>query len=338
MLSHYFTSPVSCLARVGSTLVLAFAIAVGARAQSPHEAATSLDPFELSTVQLWEGSAPGAKGDDPHDRPTLTVFRPQPGQGNGTAVIVAPGGAYLYLTWNLEGRQIADWFNARGVTAFVLKYRLGERYRYPAPLEDAQRAVRWVRAHAKDYFVAPDRIGMIGFSAGGHLAAMAATSFDVGNPASPDAVDHESSRPDFLVLGYAWLDAMQPAKPKMIPPYWALLHIAESEHAELGAKYTPMAHVTAQTPPTFLFHTTDDQTVAVSASVDFYQALIGAGVSAELHIFAHGPHGVGLGGGDQALGLWPGLLDAWLRARGLLTPDPAVAAQFESARARAKAR
>lgn len=337
MSSRCFTSPVSCLARVGSTLVLALAAAAGTRAQSPNEVATPLDPFELSTVRLWEGSAPGAKGEGPDDRPTLTVFRAQPGQGNGTAVIVAPGGAYLNISWNLEGRQIADWFNSRGVTAFVLRYRLGERYPYPAPLEDAQRAVRWVRAHAREYFIAPDRIGMIGFSAGGHLAAMAATSFDAGNPAATDAVDRESNRPDFLVLGYAWLDAMQPAKPKMIPPYWALLHIAELEHAELGAKYTPTGHVTAQTPPTFLFHTTDDQTVSVSASVDFYQALIAAGVSAELHIFAHGKHGVGLGGGDQALGLWPGLLDAWLRARGWLTPDPSVAAQFESLRPRAKA-
>lgn len=326
-------SPVSYLARIGTVLVLTVALAAKARAQSTTEATTSLDPFELSTVRLWEGSAPGAKGDEPNDTPTLTVFRPQPGQGNGTAVIVAPGGAYLYLSWNLEGRQIADWFNSRGVTAFVLKYRLGQRYPYPVPLEDAQRAVRWVRAHAKDYFVAPDRVGMIGFSAGGHLAAMAATSFDTGNPVAPDAIDRESSRPDFLVLPYAWLDAMRPAKPKMIRPYWTLLPIAESEHAELEAKYTPMTHVTAQTPPTFLFHTTDDQTVSVSASVDFYQALIGAGVSAELHIFAHGSHGVGLGGGDQALGLWPGLLDAWLRSRGLLTLDPAVAAQFEAARA-----
>ncbi len=191
------------------------------RAQTPpSSAAPTLDPaLDLTTVRLWNGEAPEAKGTAPIDTPTLTIFPPQPGRGIGSAVIVAPGGAYLGLAANLEGRQVADWFAARGFTAFVLKYRLGQRYLYPVPLLDAQRAVRWVRAHAKDYFIAPNRIGMVGFSAGGHLAAMTGTSFDDGTPTAADPVDRVSSRPDFLVLGYGWIDAMQPAKPKMIPSY-----------------------------------------------------------------------------------------------------------------------
>lgn len=299
-------------------------------ASSPN---TPLDPaFGIATVRLWDGPAPGAKGNGPADTPTLTIFSPQPGRGTGTAVIVAPGGAYLGWAADLEGRQVADWFTARGATAFVLKYRLGAKYLYPVPLEDAQRAVRWVRAHAKDYFVAPDRIGMAGFSAGGHLAAMTGTSFDAGNPEAADPVDRVSSRPDFLVLGYGWMDAMQPPKPGKIPSYETLMHMPESQAPALAEKYTPTLHVTTNTPPTFLYSTTDDGTVSVTASLDFYRALITANVPAELHLFAHGAHGSGLGGGDPALDRWPMLLEGWLRGRGLLTADPAVAAAIHAAR------
>lgn len=303
-----------------------------ARAESASE--PPLDPaLGISTVRLWAGTVPDAKGTGPADTPTLTVFPPHPGRGIGTAIIVAPGGAYLGLAANLEGRQVADWFAARGVTAFVLKYRLNRKYLYPVPLEDAQRAVRWVRAHAKEYFVAPDRVGMIGFSAGGHLTAMTGTSFDDGNPSASDPVDRVSSRPDFLILGYAWIDAMQPAKPKMIPSYEVLMHIPQSEWADLAAKYTPTLHVSERTPPSFLYSTTDDGTVTVQASVDFYRALIAAGVPAEMHLFAHGAHGSGLGGGDPALDQWPDLLEHWLRGRGLLTIDPTVQAEMDAAKA-----
>lgn len=325
-------------ARRAGRLALAFAsalLAAGLACAQPYPKSTpgtSLDPaLGISTVRLWDGPAPGAKGTTPADIPTLTVFSPQPGSANGTAVIIAPGGAYLGLAANLEGRQVADWFTVRGVTAFVLKYRLGTRYLYPVPLEDAQRAVRWVRYHAKQYFISPHRIGMAGFSAGGHLAAMTGTSFDAGNPSAPDPIDRVSSRPDFLVLGYAWIDAMQPAKPKKIPSYEVLMHLPKSEWAALAAKYTPTLHVTSDTPPSFLYSTTDDNTVAISASVNFYRALVRANVPAEMHLFEHGWHGSGLGTGDLALDQWPGLLETWLRERGLLTRDPAIAAAVKAA-------
>ncbi|OIQ91746.1 acetylxylan esterase precursor [mine drainage metagenome] len=294
-------------------------VATSVSAQTPQATpAQPLDPaLEIATQRLWNGPAPEAKGNGPDDTPTLTVFRPQHGWGNGTAVVIAPGGAYLGLAANLEGRQVADWFATRGVTAFVLKYRLGSKYLYPVPLLDAQRAVRWVRYHAHDYSIAPNRIGMVGFSAGGHLTAMTGTTFDAGNPTAPDPVDRVSSRPDFLVLGYAWIDAMLPPKPGKIPCYQELMHLPKAQWPEY-AKYYPTNLVTKQTPPSFLYATTDDGTVDVSASVNFYVALVNAGVPAEMHLFAHGGHGSGLGGANPSLDAWPRLLENWLRARGLL--------------------
>src|ERR1035438_4217799 len=235
--------------------------------------APALDPaLEGSTIRLWDGPAPGALGAPAADIPTLTAFPPQHGKGNGTAVMVAPGGGYLGLASNLEGRQVADWFAARGVTAFVLKYRLGERYLYPVPLTDALRAVRLVRFLAGRYQIAPDRIGMAGFSAGGHLSAMAATAFTAGQPDSADPVERLSSRPDFLVLGYPWLNAMQPARPGYIPSYQTLMKMPAERHKDLEAPYTPALHVTSATPPAFIFITSDDGTVPVEASVEFYAA------------------------------------------------------------------
>jgi acetyl esterase/lipase len=181
--------------------------------------------------------------------PTLTVFLPRTGTGNGAAVIVAPGGAYLGLAINHEDRQVADWFAARGITAFVLKYRLGKKYLYPVPLRDAQRAIRLVRSYQKKYNLAPDRIGMAGFSAGGHLTAMAGTSFDNGQPDAPDPVDRLGCRPDFLILGYPWINAMQPAKPNMIPSYQSLMDIPPEKQEAFAVPYTPTLHVTAQAPP-----------------------------------------------------------------------------------------
>ncbi|MGH7996861.1 MAG: alpha/beta hydrolase [Opitutaceae bacterium] len=302
---------------------------------TPTMAARSapLDPaMGIATVRLWNGPAPDAKGDGPADIPTLTVFRPAPRAENGTAVIVNPGGAYLGLAANLEGRQVADWFAVRGVTAFVLKYRMGGRYLYPVPLIDAERAVRWVRYHSREYHVARDRIGMAGFSAGGHLAAMVGTVGGPGTSDAPDPIDRLDSRPDFLVLGYPWLNAMEPSRPHFLVSYEELLHIPRNQWESMAARYTPVLHVTSATPPTFLYATTTDRTVPVEASVRFYSALVAHGVPAEMHLFGRGAHGSGLGRGDPALDRWPSLLGAWMRGRGLFEPDPAIAAEIRAAR------
>jgi acetyl esterase/lipase len=284
--------------------------------------AQTLDPvLGISTLQLWTAGAPEVAGTSPGDLPTLTVFVPQKGRSTGSAVIVAPGGSYLGLASNLEGRQVADWFTARGITAFVLKYRLGAKYLYPIPLQDAQRAVRLVRSLAAADGFSPDRIGFVGFSAGGHLAAATGTLFDAGKPDAVDPVERLSDRPDFLVLGYPWLNAMQPSGHYIT--YCSRIPSIPPETCKLDdEKYTPSRHVTRQTPTTFIYSTTDDETVPISASVDFYNALIAASVAAELHIFRHGDHGSGLGAGSAALDLWPVLLEQWLRDQGLLTPLP----------------
>jgi acetyl esterase/lipase len=281
----------------------------------------------ISTIPLWDGEPSSANGLSPADSPSLTVFVPQSGKGNGTAVVIAPGGAYINLASNLEGRQVADWFAARGITAFILKYRLGPKNPYPVPLLDAQRAIRLVRSLAMKYGIAPQRVGMVGFSAGGHLAAAAATLFDPDNSQSADPVDRLSDRPDFLVLGYPWLNAMQPNDRKLIT-YCAMVHpISPEDCRAFEQKYTPALHVTSRTPPAFIYSTSDDGLVPAQASVDFYTALNAAGVSAELHVFRHGGHGSGLGAGDPALDQWPVLLEAWLRGQGLLEVDAATASR-----------
>lgn len=300
--------------RIAAALLALSATASAAAAQNPAPAVT-----DLQTIPLWEGRAPGALGDEPRDRPTLTVYLPR--GSNSTAVIVAPGGGYANLAMNHEGRQVAGWLNAMGVTAFVLQYRLGPRYNHPIELGDAQRAIRLVRSRAAEFRIAPDRIGMLGFSAGGHLTSTAGTHFDAGNPTAPDPVDRASSRPDFLVLAYPVI-SMDPA----------VSHggsrrnlLGENPDPRLQAELSNELRVTPQTPPTFLFHTTNDAGVPVMNSVLFYQALVKAGVSAEMHLFANGPHGVGLALNDPALGQWPNLLANWMRARGLLQPPAAPA-------------
>ena len=278
----------------------------------------------VTTYRLWEGEAPGASGTGEADVPTITQFRVHTGTGNGTAVIVAPGGAYLGLASNLEGRQVADWFAARGVTAFVLRYRLGKKYLFPTPLLDAQRAIRLVRARAKELGIASDRIGMMGFSAGGHLTASAGTMFDAGKPDAADGIDRVSSRPDFIVLGYPWLNAMKP-DPKRLS-YCRVMDLPPDRCGEFE-RFSPEQLVTADAPPAFIYHTTDDELVPVDASLGFYRGLMASGVPVEMHLFAKGRHGSGLGLGDASLDLWPTLLEAWMRGRGLLTPDPAVTAE-----------
>lgn len=270
---------------------------------------------DIRTIVLWEKGAPGAQGTEDRDIPTITVYPAYGSQRTGAAVIVAPGGGYTGLAANHEGRQVANYFNALGVSAFVLKYRLGPRYRHPIELGDAQRAIRTVRARAQEFGVQPDRIGMIGFSAGGHLTSTAGTHFDAGNPEAPDPIDRVSCRPDFLVLGYPVISFTAPYT--HVGSRTALL--GENPDPKLVEDLSNELRVTAQTPPTFLFHTSADTGVPAENSISFYLALKKAGVPAEMHIFEKGPHGVGLDLQDPSLGQWPVLLGTWLRARGLLT-------------------
>ncbi len=302
-----------------SLLGVVLCTSAAAQTASSSEASQMESFLEVSSMPLWEGASAQAQNATGPDAPTLTVFRPHFHTGNGTAVVVAPGGAYLGLAANLEGRQVADWFAARGVIAFLLKYRLGPTHLYPTPLLDAQRAIRLVRANARKFGVAPNRIGMIGFSAGGHLTAMTAVSSDDGNAASADPVERVSSRVDFMILGYPWLNAMEENPPGVLS--YCSAEKLTPEACASYRQYSPVLRVTSKTPPAFIYHTTDDTVVPVDAAVRFYRALAAAGVSAEMHIFASGSHGSGLGLGNAALDQWTVLLEAWMRARGLLTPD-----------------
>ncbi len=264
------------------------------------------------TIALWNGPAPGALGDEDRDRPTLTIFLPSAPARTG--VIVCPGGGYGALAENHEGRQVANWLNSIGVAAFVLKYRLGPRYHHPVELGDAQRAIRLVRTRAAEYGLAPDRIGIIGFSAGGHLASTAGTHFDAGQPDAPDPIDRAGSRPDFMILGYPVISFTTPYA------HLGSLHNLLGEHPDpqLVQNLSNELQVTPQTPPTFLFSTNEDTVVPSENSVLFYLALRKNKVPAELHIFERGPHGVGLALGDPTLSMWPPLLANWFRQRGLL--------------------
>src|SRR5450755_526912 len=262
---------------------------------------------------LWPNGAPGAQGNEEIDQPSLAAYIVPAGRGTGAAVVVCPGGGYRNLAMDHEGDQIAKWLNSLGVSAFVLKYRLGPKYHHPVELGDAQRAIRTVRSKAAEYRILPDRIGIMGFSAGGHLASTAGTHFDAGDTAATDPIDRLGSRPDFLVLCYPVISfgtfAHQGSKRNLL---------GENPDPKLVETMSNETQVTAQTPPTFLFHTTTDTTVPVENSVLFYSALRKAGVPAELHIYERGPHGVGLAQTDEALSNWPARLADWLRVHGLL--------------------
>jgi len=263
------------------------------------------------TELLWPNGAPGALGNEDADRPALTIYLPET-RVTRTAVVVCPGGGYGALAMDHEGRQIAEWLNARGVAAFVLKYRLGPRYHHPAPLQDVQRAIRTVRSRAAEFGIAADRIGVWGFSAGGHLASTAATHFDAGDASAPDAAGRSGCRPDFAILSYPVITfsdqyTHRGSRTNLLgsAPDPKLVELLSNEK-----------QVTPQTPPTFLFHTSDDAGVPVENSVQFYLALRKAGVPAEMHIYEHGRHGVGLAPSDPVLASWSRRLEAWLKFHG----------------------
>jgi acetyl esterase/lipase len=275
-------------------------------ANSPLAAQTPLPIQDGQVIPLWTGAAPGALGTDTTDIPAITVFLPRTMNANTPAIVVAPGGSYIRLASNHEGRQVANYLNSLGVAAFVLRYRLGPKYHHPIELGDAQRAIQLLRAKATEWRLDPTRIGIMGFSAGGHLAMSASTHFAT--------VDGVSSRPDVAILAYPVISMTES---------WT--H-AGSRTALLGANPDPQVAaslsgekaVTRDTPPTFIFQTTDDATVPAENSVYYYLALRKAGVPVEMHIFEHGAHGLGLAMADPALAEWSKLLTNWLRGRGIV--------------------
>jgi acetyl esterase/lipase len=283
------------------------------------EAPKTAPADEPRPMLLWPKGAPGAVGSESKDQPSIAVYpAPTSDKASATAVIVCPGGGYGMLAADHEGAQIARWFNTHGVTAFVLRYRHAPFYRHPIPIGDAQRAIRTVRSKAAEYHISPDRIGIMGFSAGGHLAATASTRFDPGNSRATDPIDRVSSRPDFAILAYPVISFVAPFS-----------HTGSAENL-LGKDADPRLldelsaekRVTARTPPTFLFHTSDDAGVSVDNAIAYYQALRAFKVTAEMHIYQKGKHGVGLATDDPALSVWPGRLSDWLKTRGMLDPPP----------------
>jgi len=266
--------------------------------------------------RLWSGDAPGAHGHSPDDIPTLTPYLPDPAKATGAAVLVLPGGGYSGLSMDHEGKAYAQWLNQNGVTAFVLKYRLGSHgYHDPVELEDAARALRTIRARAAEWKIDPHKVGIMGSSAGGHLASSLLTHFDAGNPASTDPIEQQSSRPDLGVLCYAVITMTEP-----------FVH-GGSRDMLLGPNASPAAitrmsseqQVTAQTPPCFIWATYEDGLVPMENSMMFAEALRKANVPFDLHIYQHGGHGLGLGDDSPPfthVHPWATDLLYWLHGRG----------------------
>ncbi len=273
---------------------------------------------EQPKLPLWPNGAPAAKGNTDKDQPWVDVWLADKAKANGAAFVVAPGGGYGGLAADHEGLQVAKFMNSLGVSAFVLHYRLGSAgYHYPIELMDVQRAIRLVRSKAGEYGIDTNRVGIIGFSAGGHLTSMAATLFDEKPEGmTDDAVDKLSARPDLACPTYPVISMKDDfghvgSRKNLLGP--------NAEDAALMEKTTTYLQVTTKTPPIFLFQTDDDTVVPAENAVNFYLACRKHKVPAELHIYKPGIHGVGLMQGDPVLGTWPQHLAAWLRNQGFFS-------------------
>lgn len=294
------------MATLGTTVGLLVAATAGAQPRP-------LVARAQSAIPLWANGAPGALGNKPEDQPLLTPYLPPEGRANGTAVVIFPGGGYRGLSMEKEGSDIANWLAGNGVTAFVVRYRLGPVYHHPVMLGDAQRAIRIVRSRASEWGVDPRRLGIIGFSAGGHLASTAGTHYDAGAASSGDAIERASSRPDFMLLLYPVITM---ARDSFVHRGSRTNLLGADPSPELVRLLSNELQVTRDTPPTFLVHSTDDKTVPVENSLLFYQALRTAGVPAEMHVFEYGGHGYGLAPTDPVLGAWATLGESWMRRHG----------------------
>jgi acetyl esterase/lipase len=266
-----------------------------------------------SPIPLWSCPAPGALAAAPADAPTLTRFDPAPSSANGSSMLVLPGGGYGMLAPH-EGEGYARWLADLGVAAYVLKYRLGtDGYRHPAMLNDAARALRTVRSAARREGLDPARVGIIGSSAGGHLASTLLTHFDAGDAASPDPVERESSRPDLGILCYPVItlgEFCHAGSRRNL--------LGENPPADLVHALSNELQVTAQTPPCFIWHTADDASVPVENALLFASALRRAGVPFALHIYETGVHGLGLPAAGRGAPPWDAICSDWLRGRRFL--------------------
>jgi len=284
---------------------------------------TSMAHASTTTVPLWSGTAP-PDGARQQQLPLLTAYIPA-SNPTGTAVVICPGGGYAALAVDWEGTLVAQWFNKHHVAAFVLQYRYGADHGYPQPIDDGRRAMRWVRSHADTYHLARGHIGIMGFSAGGHVASTVSTHYGPGTALGNDAIAKVSARPDFTILAYPVVTmkkdlAHMGSRINLLGkhPTRAMVELLSNE-----------TQVTARTPPTFIYATDADKTVPPENSVDYYLALHRHHVPAELHIFREGGHGTGLGQNDQLLSIWPALLARWMAGMGLMDfkhiqPQPAV--------------
>jgi acetyl esterase/lipase len=273
-----------------------------------------LNAADQKQILLWEQGAPNALGDEEKDKPKITVWFPGKEKAVKTCIVVCPGGGYSGLAMDHEGKQIAEWFNSFGVTAVILEYRhRGKGYGHPNPMLDVQRAIRTVRAHAVDWNIDPAKIGVMGFSAGGHLASTAGTHFDaIEEPA--DNIDKVSCRPDFMILCYPVVLFGSPFTHRGSQNNL----IGENAPPELVEYYSNEKQVTEKTPPTFIFFTTEDTAVPVENGIQFYLALRKFKIPAELHIYQKGRHGLGLAKQMPGTGTWSELCRIWLENNGLL--------------------
>ncbi len=272
---------------------------------------SQMTPTASLVHRLWQDRAPLAVGDEAGDVPTLTVYQPTSGTAPRAAVVVLPGGGYGQLAAH-EGEPVALWLNSIGITAAVLKYRLAPQYRHPAPLLDAQRALRTMRAFSQEWNVDPKRVGILGFSAGGHLTASASNLFDDGLENSLDPVERFGCRPDVSIPTYPVISFEQPyshfgSRDNLLGP-----RASASQIREMSME----TRVSPRTPPTFIFHTMDDGAVPVENALTYASALREAGVPFELHVFQKGNHGVGLAQDNATLKVWPSLCGEWLRVQG----------------------
>jgi acetyl esterase/lipase len=287
---------------IGTMITLMSGLALTTQIQAQQQSSTSSFP-------LWPAGATTIVGQGPDDVPTLTPYIAKD-NSTGAAVVVCPGGGYAHLA-DHEGGPVAEWLNSIGITAFVLKYRHGPHYQHPVPLQDAARAIRTIRARAAEWHLDPKRIGILGFSAGGHLAATLGTHYDSGSTSSVDLIERVSSRPDLLILIYPVISMAQfthQGSKRML--------LGENPGNELVTLLSNELQVTKDTPPTFLVHTSNDESVPVENSLLFAEALRKAGVQFELHVYERGKHGFGLAPGDPILSTWPARCGAWLHLHG----------------------